>query len=162
MFMAAAGVLIAAFVSGCCGGAPTHGCMFNQTSKDASSDMSMDGPQMCSQFESCSPDETCCIQTDPVISVMCIPKGAVCKGTLGMCAGDGDCQDGLHCCGTIDLNTAQATIQCQADCPGTLQSPDNTARLCKSASECPSNLPYCGQIFINGMGLYVCLPPRGA
>jgi hypothetical protein len=151
---AALGAAIAAFVSGCCGGAPTHGCMFTESSKDAGSDSSTDAGESCG-LETCVPGQTyCCLDTDP-ISLMCIPIGQVCKGMSAMCAGDQDCTPGagLHCCGQLDTGM----IQCQADCSGDIT--DNTVRICRTSAECPATHPYCGQITVSQIPVYACQAP---
>ena len=147
------GVVIATFMSGCCGGAPSHSCMFTPPMMDAGAmDSSADANLACG-FETCTPGRTfCCFQRSPP-SLACIPVGQICQGQSDTCSGDADCQPGTgqHCCGLL----ATSQLQCQASCPGGLS--DGTIRVCRSSAECPPDRPTCGQVQINGQILPACV-----
>jgi hypothetical protein len=150
-----AGAVIMAQMSGCCGGAPTHGCKFIEVS-DAAMDSAMDAMLPCG-FEICVPGQTtCCLEARSEPPLKCIPLTAVCQGQSANCSGDQDCPvgSGQHCCGTI----ATMTIRCQADCPPDFSHGGGTARVCRTNQECPSDFPTCGAITISSQTLYVCLP----
>jgi hypothetical protein len=137
---------IVAQMSGCCGGAPTHGCKFIDPPKDAAMDVSSDAALPCG-LQICQPGVTnCCVEPGSADPIRCIPVGQLCKGPSGNCAGNADCPvgSGQVCCGTIQT----MSVQCQdpATCPGDLTS---TARICRSAMDCPPNLPYCAQFTLN-------------
>jgi hypothetical protein len=145
---------IVAQMSGCCGGAPTHGCKFIETPKDAHSDMSSDAPIPCG-FQICQPGvTTCCLEANSQPPIRCIPVGTLCKGPSGNCAGNADCPSGSNqvCCGTLET----MMVSCVADCPGDLVS---TARICRDDSECPPNIPKCTMFTLNGLGIYACSTP---
>ena len=146
---------IVAQMSGCCGGAPTHGCKFIETPKDASMDSSSDAPIPCG-YEICVPGQTsCCFEADNVEQPFrCIAPGAVCKGVSGNCAGNEDCPAGSNqvCCGTLET----MMVSCVADCPGDLTS---TARICRSDMECPPNIPKCTMFTQVGLVFYACSTP---
>jgi hypothetical protein len=145
---------IVAQMSGCCGGAPTHGCKFIESPKDAHVDMSSDAPIPCGQ-QICVPGQTsCCFEVANVQQPFrCILPGTVCMGPSGNCAGNADCPAGSNqvCCGTLQT----MSVQCQdpETCPGDLT---ETARVCRSDMECPPNIPKCGAVTVNGLLIYVC------
>jgi hypothetical protein len=146
---------IVAQMSGCCGGAPTHACKFIETPKDASMDMSSDGPVPCG-LEICQPGvTTCCLEPNSEPPIRCIAVGQVCKGPPGNCLGNSDCPAGagLLCCGSLTT----MSVQCQASCSGDYAM-DSTLRVCKSDQECPPNLPSCHGISVSGspLTLFVC------
>jgi hypothetical protein len=145
---------IVAQMSGCCGGAPTHACKFIETPKDASMDMSSDGPMPCG-MEICQPGvTTCCLEPGNVEQpIRCIALGQVCKGPPGNCLGNSDCPagSGLLCCGSV----ATMSVSCQASCSGDYMN-DNSLRVCKSDQECPPNFPHCGGVTISGLQFYIC------
>src|SRR5438270_6509423 len=132
---------IVAQMSGCCGSAPTHGCKFIESPKDAHMDTASDAPVPCG-FEMCVPGQTtCCFEAMNVQQPLrCILPGTVCNGPTGNCAGKADCPAGSNqvCCGS----TATVTVQCQdpGSCPGDF---NPTAIICRSDQECPPNLPKC-------------------
>lgn len=146
------GAVIMAQMSGCCGGAPTHGCKFIET-KDASVDSSTDAMLPCG-FDICLPGQTrCCFEAMSQPPFRCIPVvGGVCKGTFQNCAGDENCGGGTHCCGTL----SPMGISCQAECAGDFEHGGNTVRICRSSAECPSDIPLCGTLFVGDLALYAC------
>jgi hypothetical protein len=115
--------------------------------------MSSDAPFPCG-FEMCVPGmTTCCLESDSEPPIRCIPVGQICKGPSGTCAGSSDCPagSGQVCCGTLQT----MTVQCQdpTTCPGDLTM---TARVCRSDAECPTNMPKCSGVTVNGLLIYVC------
>jgi hypothetical protein len=142
---------IVAQLSGCCGGAPTHGCKFIESAKDAHVDMASDAPIPCG-FEVCQPGvTTCCLEANSEPPIRCIPVGSLCKGPSGNCAGNADCPAGSNqvCCGTL----ATMMVSCADSCPGDLTS---TARICRSDAECPPDIPKCTMFTLNGLAIYAC------
>jgi len=141
-------------MSGCCGGAPTHGCKFVET-VDAMMDMSSDMMLPCGT-SICEPGvTTCCLEAETEPPLRCIPLNQVCKGQSANCSGDQDCPVGAsqHCCGNLET----MSIQCQSVCSGNYTK-DNTVRVCRVDMECPAEFPKCGAITIAGQTLFVCLP----
>jgi hypothetical protein len=154
-FIALAGAVIVAQMSGCCGGAPTHGCKFIEVS-DAAMDAGADAMLTCGLNEVCIPGQTtCCLEAMSQPPLRCIPLTAVCKGQSASCGSDQDCPagSGLHCCATV----ATQKIQCQSQCSGDFRD-GGTIRVCRSNSECPAELPLCGTITVGGQTIYACLP----
>jgi hypothetical protein len=148
---------IVAQMSGCCGSAPTHGCKFIESPKDAHVDMASDAPIPCG-IEMCVPGMTnCCFEPMNVTQPFrCISPGTVCKGPTGNCAGAEDCPAGSNqiCCGS----TQAITVQCQdpGTCPGDF---NPTAIICRSDMECPPNLPKCTMFTVQTLAFYACSTP---
>lgn len=150
---------IVAQMSGCCGGAPTHGCKFIETPKDAHTDMASDAPIPCG-FEMCVPGQTfCCFEPDNAQQPFrCISPGSVCKGVSGNCAGNADCPSGANqvCCGSLETMSVSCVESCSGDIP-------NSARICRGDAECPPNLPKCTMFSTPSTGgnlvFYACSTP---
>jgi hypothetical protein len=149
-----AGAGIVTQMSGCCGGAPTHGCKFVE-SADASMDQSSDMMLPCGT-QICEPGvTTCCLEAESQPPLRCVALNQVCKGQSANCSGDQDCPAGagLHCCGIVET----MKIQCQAVCSGDFNN-DGTVRVCRLDAECAPDRPHCGSVTIAGQTLFVCLP----
>src|SRR5664279_3792212 len=88
-----AGAAIVTQMSGCCGGAPTHGCKFVET-HDASMDMSSDMMLPCGT-QICEPGvTTCCLEAESEPPLRCVALNEVCMGQSANCSGDKDCPTG--------------------------------------------------------------------
>jgi hypothetical protein len=148
-----AGAGILTQMSGCCGGAPTHGCKFLET-VDAAVDSSSDAMPPCG-FEICEPGVTvCCLEPESEPPIRCIALNQVCKGiTTATCSGDQDCPlgSGTHCCGDVTA----LTTDCRADCPS--DPSGGTARVCRVDAECPPERPKCTYVMIAQHPLFICL-----
>jgi len=145
----AIGAAIATSMSGCCGGAPSHACMFTPQMDASQMDSSPDMGEVCG-LDTCAPGRTyCCLKHNPT-SLTCIPVSQTCDDTP--CSGDSDCPSGagLHCCEVASTHQ----VQCLASCPGDLT--DGTIRLCSRSQECPPDKPTCGQVQVNNQTRQAC------
>jgi hypothetical protein len=145
----AVGAAIATSMSGCCGGAPSHSCMFSQMDA-APMDSTPDMGEVCG-FDTCVPGRTyCCLKHNPT-SLTCIPLSQTCDDMP--CSSDSDCQagSGLHCCEVVSTHQ----VQCMASCSGDLT--DGTIRICSSSQECPPDKPTCGTVQVNNQTRQACV-----
>lgn len=118
-------------------------------------DMPSDAPFPCG-FQQCVPGQTfCCFEADNVEQPFrCLAVGSTCKGVSGNCAGNDDCPagSGQVCCGSV----SDMTVSCVASCPGDFP---NSARICRSDTECPANLPKCSMFSTGTLVFYACSTP---
>ena len=146
-------------MSGCCGGAPTHGCKFVEVPPDAAQDMSPDmSIQSCGPQESCIPGQTvCCFERQNDRPFRCIALNQICQGPSNVsCTGDQECPlggAGQHCCGSL----VTMAVQCQNVCSGDYGT-DGTLRICKGDGECPPQRPHCGTLSTGGTTFFACVP----
>jgi len=140
-------------MSGCCGGAPTHGCKFVETVDAHMDNNASDAMPPCG-LNICDPGVTiCCFEPESEPPIHCIGLTQICKGTTSAtCSGDQDCPFGsqTHCCG--DITTMR--IDCRADCPS--DPSGGTARICRVDAECPPERPKCTYVTIMGRPLFIC------
>jgi len=151
--LAFASAAVVTQMSGCCGGAPTHGCKFIETA-DAMLDSSSPDMMLPCGTQICEPGvTTCCLEAESEPPIRCIPLNQVCNGPSASCAGDQDCPFGAgqHCCGNLET----FMVRCQAVCSGHYAT-DNTLRVCRVSTECPPDLPVCGLISVSGQSFFVC------
>jgi hypothetical protein len=131
----AGAVVLAAVVSGCCGGAPSHKCDF--TPPTSQMDAGSDAPFRCGT-EVCMAPQVCCLKKiAPFAS--CIDVGDYVKDDCEMiqkdppsCLVPTDCDGGTVCC----LQKTEQVINCQPPplCPG---DGVDTYYTCASDQDCP-------------------------
>jgi hypothetical protein len=132
-------VWVVAAVAGCCGGAPSHKCMFAPLAPpDAAADASFPcGTQVCQ-----SP--TVCCFTKILPNSACVPpeeyKARGCEQMERRCGKPSDCDLGMVCCvgGSGDETCRPAPL-----CPG---DGNPTFRACDTDVDCPPNRPSCVRV----------------
>jgi hypothetical protein len=134
--VAAAAALVLAFtLTGCCGGGPSHKCDF--TPYNAPHDAAPDGPIPCGT-QICSDTQVCCVTIAPPLA-NCIDQDPVkfmqlgCKKPADVsCIDPSSCPGGFVCCFT---NTqAMQSLSCAAP---QLCSSNGQQILCSSDADCP-------------------------
>jgi hypothetical protein len=130
---------VAALLAGCCGGAPSHKCMFIPPAPpDSGSDAGFPcGTQVCQ-----SPT-VCCFTKIAPFAACVLPqdyKADGCEQLENACTAPGDCQpNGLVCC--FGGGQSQA-LSCRPPslCPG---DGNPTTRICDTSADCTPSAPRC-------------------